>query len=95
MVDAGRTWHRTGIEEDADVGFEDGAEGVEEPPMGVYFFLVFFFEAEDDLDGDYTSFCSFDFQVGIDGDFVRGGMMISWKEVGERGESNVLCVVYS
>lgn len=42
------------IEEDTDVRLKYGSEGVEEPSMGVYFFLVLFFEAEYELEGDYS-----------------------------------------
>ena len=37
------------VEEDADVGLEDGAEGLEEPAMGVDFLLILLFETEDHL----------------------------------------------
>jgi hypothetical protein len=56
MIYRRRTGFGSYIEEDTDVWLEDGSEGVEEPPVRVDFFLVFFFEAEDDLDGD-DAFC--------------------------------------
>lgn len=37
------------VEEDADVGLEDGAEGLEKPAMGVDFLLILLFETEDHL----------------------------------------------
>ena len=40
--------------------------------MGVDFFLIFFFETEDDLYRDDSLFGSFYFQVGIDGNLLRG-----------------------
>lgn len=70
MINGGRTGHGADVEEDADVGLEDGPEGVEEPAVGVYLFLVFFFEAEDDLDGDDAFFGAFDFVGGGYGDYT-------------------------
>ena len=72
MIDTRWTWHSTRIQENTNVGFENGTESVEEPSMGIDFFLVFFFETEDDLNRDDSLFRSFDFQVGIDGDLLRG-----------------------
>jgi len=71
MVYRRRARHGTHIEEDADVGLEDGAKGVEEPSMRVDFLLVLFFEAEYDLDGYDAFFCAFDFEAGVDGDWGR------------------------
>jgi hypothetical protein len=65
MVDGGGTGHGANVEQDTDVGLEDGAKGVEEPPMRVDFFLVFFFKAEDDLDRDDAAFDTFQFKSGI------------------------------
>lgn len=61
MIDRRRTRFRAYIEQDTDIGLEDGAEGIEEPTMGVDLLLVFFFETKDDLDGDYTTRGIFDF----------------------------------
>ena len=68
MVYRRRARHGTHIKEDANVGLEDGAKGVEEPSMRVDFLLVLFFEAEYDLDGYNAFFCAFDFEAGVDGD---------------------------
>jgi hypothetical protein len=40
---------------------EYGAKSVEEPSMGVYLFLVFFFKAKDELDRDCSAFRTFYF----------------------------------
>ena len=72
MIDTRWTWHSTRIQENTNVWFENGTESIEEPSMGVNFFLIFFFEAENDLNRDDSSFGSFDFQVRIDGDLLRG-----------------------
>ena len=42
--------------------------------MGVYLFLVFFFEAEDELDGDDPFFGAFDFHGGCYG--YLGGVFV-------------------
>ena len=57
----------------SNVWFENGTESVEEPSMGIDLFLIFFFflETKDDLNLD-ALFGSFDFQVGIDGDLLKG-----------------------
>lgn len=68
MVYRRRTGHGTHIEEDANIGLEDGAESVEEPSMRVDLLLVFLFEAEDNLDRYDAFFCAFYFEVGVDGD---------------------------
>lgn len=72
MIDTRRAWHSTNIQENANVGLEDSTESIEEPSMGVDFFLIFFFETKDDLNGDNPFFCPFDFQIGIDGNLLRG-----------------------
>ena len=72
MVYRRRARHGTHIEENTDVGLEDGAKGVEEPSMRVDFLLVLFLETEYDLDGYDAFFCAFDFKAGVDGDW-RGG----------------------
>ena len=46
MVEGFAAGTGTAVEEDADVGLEDGAKGLEEPAMGVDFLLIFFFETE-------------------------------------------------
>lgn len=87
MVNRRGPGHGADVEEDANVGLEDGAEGVEEPAVGVYLFLVFFFEAEDDLDGDDSFFCAFDFVGRGDGDcFTRTLHQHNWKQREEKGE---------
>jgi hypothetical protein len=68
MVDGGGAGHGANVEQDTDVGLEDWAKGVEEPPMRVDFFLVFFFEAEDDLDRNNAAFVAFQFKSGSYGD---------------------------
>jgi hypothetical protein len=50
VVDGGRAGHGADVEEDADVGFQDRSERVEEPPVRVDLLLVLLFQAEDDLD---------------------------------------------
>lgn len=49
LVDGGPTGLRSNIEKDADVGFENRSESVEEPPMRVELLLVLLLENEDDL----------------------------------------------
>ena len=68
MVYRRRARHGTHIKEDADVGLEDGAKGVEEPSMRVDLLLVLFFETKDDLNRYDAFFCAFDFETGVDGD---------------------------
>jgi hypothetical protein len=41
MINRAWTRHCTNIEQDADIGLEDGAKGVEEPTMGVDLLLIF------------------------------------------------------
>ena len=61
------------MQENTNVWFENGTESDEEPSREVDFFSdFFFFEIEDDLNRDDCLFSSFDFQVGIDGDLLRG-----------------------
>ena len=52
MIDRCRARHSAHVEENADVGLQNGSKSVEEPTVGVYLLLTLFFEAEDDLDGD-------------------------------------------
>lgn len=92
MVDGRGAGHGADVEEDADVGLEDGSEGVEEPAVGVYLFLVFFFEAEDDLDGDDAFFGAFDFVGGGYGDYM---LSMSTGRISAKGRKDPLCVVYS
>lgn len=61
MIDRSRTWHRADIEEDAYIGLQDRAEGIEEPAVRIDFLLVLLFKAENDLDRDDSLFCTFDF----------------------------------
>lgn len=61
MVDRGWAWHGAHIEENTDVWLEDGAEGIEEPPMRVNLLLILLFEAEYDLHGNDTLLRPFDF----------------------------------
>jgi hypothetical protein len=62
MVYTRRAGHSADVEEDTDVGLEDGAKCVEEPAMGVDLFLVLLFEAEYELDGDDSAFGAFNFE---------------------------------
>jgi len=68
VVDGCGAGHSANVEQDTDVGLEDGAEGVEEPPVRIDLFLIFFFEAEDDLDWDDAAFVAFQFKSGSYGD---------------------------
>jgi hypothetical protein len=50
VVDRRRAGHGPHVKQHADVGFEHGPEGVEEPAVRVDLLLVLFFQAEDNLD---------------------------------------------
>lgn len=93
MIDRRRAGHGADVEEDADVGLEDGSEGVEEPAVGVDLLLVFLFEAEDDLDGDDAFFGAFDFVGGRDRNYATQRQHVERRE--ERGKKDPLWVVYS
>lgn len=47
MVYGGGPWHGADIEEDTDIGLEDGTKRVEEPAVRVDLLLVFLFETEE------------------------------------------------
>lgn len=68
MVYRSGTGHRANVEEYTNVGLEDGSESIEKPAMGVDFLLVLFFEAENELNRDYTLFCALNFHRGRDRD---------------------------
>ncbi len=59
--------HGANVEQDTDIGLEDGAKGVEEPLVRVDFF---FFEAEDE-DWDDAAFVAFQFKSGSYGDLKK------------------------
>jgi hypothetical protein len=49
MINRGRAGLGTNVKKDADVGLENGTEGVEEPTMGVDLLLILLFKAKHDL----------------------------------------------
>ncbi|RCI08911.1 hypothetical protein L249_4922, partial [Ophiocordyceps polyrhachis-furcata BCC 54312] len=57
---------RADVEEDADVGVERLAEGVEEPAVRVELALVLLLETEDDLTRHDALLCAFEAQVGVE-----------------------------
>ena len=49
MINRAWTRHCTNIEQDANIGLENGTKGVEEPTMGIDLLLIFLLETKDDL----------------------------------------------
>ncbi len=49
MINRARTRHCTDVEQDANIGLENGAKGIEEPTMGIDLLLVLLLETKDDL----------------------------------------------
>ena len=60
MVNRSGPGHSSDIDKNANVGLEDGTEGVEEPTMRVDLFLVLLLQTEQNLDWDVTTFVSLD-----------------------------------
>jgi hypothetical protein len=54
MINRAWTRHCTDVEQDANIGLEDGAKGIKEPTVGIDLLLVLLFETKDDLDGHNT-----------------------------------------
>jgi hypothetical protein len=52
MINRARARLCTDIEQDANIGLENGAKGVKEPTMGIDLLLVFLLETKDDLHGN-------------------------------------------
>ena len=82
-----RRWarHRSHIQEDTHIGLENGAKGVEEPPMGVDLLLVKLLEAEDDLHRDGAALRAFDLHGGGYGDWRRGYISVVCERDMKRG----------
>jgi hypothetical protein len=55
LVDGGSSGLWSNVEQNADIGLDQGAKGVEEPAMTVEFLLVLFLETENDLNGASAS----------------------------------------
>ena len=71
MVDRRGSRHGSDIEENADIGLQDGAERVEEPTVRVDFLLVLLLQAKDDLDWNVALLRAFDLQVGAHRNYGR------------------------
>ena len=56
MINRSGSGHGSDIDKNANVGLEDGTEGVEEPTMRVDLFLILFLQTEQNLDGDMATF---------------------------------------
>ena len=94
MVYRRRARHRSDIQEDTHVGLENGAKGIEEPPMGVDLLRVLLLEAEDDLYGDGAPLGAFNLHGGGYGDCGERIISDERKRDMKRGEL-LLWVVYS
>ncbi|RUS32050.1 hypothetical protein BC938DRAFT_476390 [Jimgerdemannia flammicorona] len=71
VIDGGVTGPRTDIEQDTDVGLDDGTKGLEEPTMGVDFLGILLLQTEHDLDGDDVFVRTLEFELGVDGELRR------------------------
>lgn len=56
MVNRGGSRHSPDVDKNANVGLEDGSEGVEEPTVRVDLFLILFLQTEQNLYGDMAAF---------------------------------------
>ena len=68
VVDGCRTRHRTNVKQDADVGLQYRAEGIEEPAMRVDLLLILLLQAEDELDRHSTALCALNLHGRCNGD---------------------------
>ena len=59
MINRAWTRHRTDVEQDANVGLENGAKGIKEPTVGIDLLLIFLFKTKDDLHGHNPFLCAF------------------------------------
>ena len=74
MVEGIPAWSSTAVEEDADIGLQDGTEGLEEPTVGIDFLLILFLETEEHLAWD-NSFLG---ATGFALDNVKEGSCRNW-----------------
>jgi hypothetical protein len=70
MINRAWTRHRTDVEQDANIGLENGAKGVKEPTVGVDLLLVFLFETKDDLHRHNTFLRAFNLVRRRNGDYI-------------------------
>lgn len=71
MINRAWTRHRTDVEQDANIGLENGAKGVEEPTMGIDLLLIFLLETEDNLHGHNAFLRAFELVGRRNGDCVE------------------------
>lgn len=71
VIDGRRAGHGTHIEQNADVGLQDGAERVEEPAVRIDLLLILLLQAENDLHGDHAAVSAFDLHGRGDRDLDR------------------------
>ena len=75
MINRAWTRHCTDIEQDANIGLENGAKGVEEPTMGIDLLLIFLLETKDDLHGHNTFLRAFELVGRRNGDCIECKMI--------------------
>ena len=54
MINRAWTRHRTDVEQNANIGLENGAKSIKEPTVGIDLLLVLLFETKDNLHGHNT-----------------------------------------
>ena len=59
------------IKQDANIGLEDGAKGVEKPTVGIYLLLIFFLETKDNLHGHNAFLRTFELVGRRNGDCIE------------------------
>src|SRR5690606_31645024 len=59
------------VEQDADVGVQHAAKGIEKPTMGIEFLCVLFLETENHLHWHNTLLCTLKFERLVEGDLCR------------------------
>ena len=68
-----RSWARlcANIKQDANIGLEDGAEGVEKPAVRINLLLIFLLETKDDLHGHNAFLRTFELVGRRNGDYTE------------------------
>ena len=86
MIEGVSAWSSTAVEEDADIGLQDGTEGLEEPTVGIDFLLILFLKTKEHLARDNPFFGTTGFAL----DNAKEMPYRNWS-----CGSILICVVYS